>query len=49
MGRPVRYRKGPSRDTFHLADGKDVTCDFMNMTNSSQGFSKGDGFTPVRP
>jgi len=31
-------------DTFHLADGKDVTCDFMNMTYASHGFSKGDGF-----
>lgn len=31
-------------DTFHLADGKDVTCDFMNMTYSSHGFSKGEGF-----
>ncbi|HBP38339.1 MAG TPA: serpin family protein [Clostridiales bacterium] len=31
-------------DTFHLADGKDVTCDFMNMAYNSHGFSKGDGY-----
>lgn len=31
--------------TFHLADGKDVTCDFMNSVYSSHSFSKGDGYT----
>jgi serine protease inhibitor len=32
-------------DTFHLADGTDITCDFMNMTKASQTFNKGPGFT----
>lgn len=31
-------------DVFHLADGRDVTCDFMNMTYVSHGFDRGDGF-----
>jgi len=31
-------------DTFHLANGADVTCDFMNMICFSRGFSIGDGY-----
>ena len=32
-------------DTFHLMNGAEVTCDFMNMIIGSSNFSKGDGFT----
>ncbi len=32
-------------DTFHLADGRTVTCEFMNRNKSLGTFSKGDGFT----
>ncbi len=31
-------------DIFHTAEGADVTCDFMNMVQSSQNFTRGDGF-----
>ncbi len=32
-------------DTFHLADGTDITCDFMNMKyGSGHNFSDGDGY-----
>lgn len=41
-----RFRADQTKPaTFHLADGKDVTCDFMNMVYVSHGFSKGDGYT----
>lgn len=32
-------------DTFFLADGQNVTCDFMNKIDSSSEFSRGAGFT----
>lgn len=32
-------------DTFHLADGQDVICEFINRGNGLGEFSKGDGFT----
>jgi len=32
-------------DTFFLANGQNVTCDFMNKIDGSSEFSKGDGFT----
>lgn len=32
-------------DTFYLADGQNVTCDFMNKVDSSSEFSRGEGFT----
>lgn len=32
-------------DIFYRDDGTEIPCDFMNMTNSSQGFSKGEGYT----
>lgn len=32
-------------DTFHLANGQTMTCDFLNQINGSADFSRGDGFT----
>ena len=32
-------------DTFYLANGQNVTCDFMNKIDVSSEFSRGDGFT----
>ncbi|MDD4493848.1 MAG: serpin family protein [Eubacteriales bacterium] len=32
-------------DVFHLSDGNDVECDFMNQTFGSAAFTKGDDFT----
>ena len=41
-----RFDAGKTKpDSFHLADGSDVTCDFMNMIYSSSNFSVGDDFT----
>ena len=34
-----------ANDVFHLADGNEVECDFMNQEFGSAGFVKGDGFT----
>jgi serpin B len=34
-----------AEDIFHLSDGKEVKCDFMNRTYPSHGFSKGEDFT----
>lgn len=34
-----------AEDVFHLLDGGEVKCDFMNQTYSSANFSKGEGFT----
>lgn len=31
--------------TFHLADGKNIICDFMNRTYASHGFTGVDGYT----
>lgn len=31
-------------DVFHMADGSDVTCDFMNMEMDSHGFIKGENY-----
>lgn len=31
-------------DTFHLADGSTVTCDFMNAEKTNQHFARGEGF-----
>ncbi len=31
-------------DIFYTAEGADVTCDFMNMVQSSQNFARGDAF-----
>ena len=32
-------------DLFHLSDGKDVNCDFMNQTFPSARFARGENFT----
>lgn len=32
-------------DIFHLSNGSDITCDFMNQTFGSAGFARGEGFT----
>ncbi len=41
-----RFEKNKTaKDTFYLSDGNEVKVDFMNMTNSSQLFSKGENFT----
>lgn len=32
-------------DSFDLSDASSVTCDFMNMTYDSYGFSLGEGYT----
>ena len=37
--------KHTAKDVFHLADGTDVNCDFMNNTCSMSSSTKGDGFT----
>lgn len=37
-------KEATAADTFHLSTGKDVTCDFMNMTYGTHSFSDGDGF-----
>lgn len=34
-----------AKDTFSLADGTSVNCDFMNQTFGGAEFAKGDGFT----
>ncbi len=34
-----------AKDTFYLADGSTVECDFMNKVDSSAIFKKGEGFT----
>lgn len=40
-----RFQKSETeKDTFYLADGGTVECDFMNRTVSSGGFVKGEGF-----
>lgn len=38
-------KSNTDEDIFHLSDGSDVKCDFMNQTFGSAGFTKGDGFT----
>ena len=41
-----RFDKGKTADgTFHLSDGSEVQCDFMNSHYGSAGFARGDGFT----
>lgn len=41
-----RFDKGATKeDTFTLADGTEVSCDFMNRTMSSHVFRKGENFT----
>lgn len=40
-----RFDEGKTKaDTFTLADGNKVECDFMNATFGSHGFSSGDGW-----
>jgi serpin B len=34
-----------AEDTFYLSNGKEIKADFMNKTNPSTGFSRGEGFT----
>ncbi|NLL39032.1 MAG: serpin family protein [Clostridiales bacterium] len=34
-----------SEDVFYLSNGGEVKADFMNRTNGSAGFNKGEGFT----
>lgn len=34
-----------AEDLFYMPDSTTVSCDFMNRTYASAGFSKGDGFT----
>ena len=38
-------REKTKPDTFHPSDGSSLTCDFMNRTYDSHGFSVGDGYT----
>ncbi len=41
-----RFNKEKTKpDSFTLSDGSSVTCDFMNRTYDSHGFSLGDGYT----
>jgi serpin B len=41
-----RFDKDKTKpDTFYLSDGSKVQCDFMNSTDLSHGFIKGNGFT----
>ena len=37
-------KEATAADPFHLSNGEDVTCDFMNMTNGSHPFNDGDGY-----
>lgn len=42
----TRFNKEKTaEDVFTCADGTEVTCDFMNMVNSSAGFQRGDNYT----
>ncbi len=41
-----RFKKENTKeDLFYLENGESVLCDFMNMTNASQSFSRGEGYT----
>ncbi|MBO5197498.1 MAG: serpin family protein [Lachnospiraceae bacterium] len=41
-----RFNKSnTAADTFYLADGSEITCDFMNTVYGSHTFARGDGFT----
>lgn len=41
-----RFNKDKTKpDSFCLSDGTSVTCDFMNQTYGSHGFSLGEGYT----
>lgn len=41
-----RFNKSKTaKDTFYLSNGDEVEVDFMNKTNPSTGFSRGEGFT----
>lgn len=41
-----RFEKSKTaKDVFHLSNGDDVTCSFMNATSSSAGYAIGEGFT----
>lgn len=38
-------RNKSAEDVFYLPNSSEVKADFMNMTNGSAGFTKGEGFT----
>ena len=38
-------RSKTAKDMFYLSNGDEVEVDFMNKTNPSTGFSRGEGFT----
>lgn len=38
-------KEATEADTFTLADGSEVTCDYMNTINSSGGFRRGENYT----
>ena len=41
-----RFQKEETKeDSFTLADGTEVTCEFMNMIRSSAGFRRGENYT----
>jgi len=41
-----RFNKEKTKeDVFYPESGESIICDFMNMTNASQSFSRGEGFT----
>ncbi|NLK69567.1 MAG: serpin family protein [Clostridiaceae bacterium] len=41
-----RFNKANTKkDSFYPEDSESVLCDFMNMTNASQSFSRGEGYT----
>lgn len=40
-----RFSKEKTKeDVFYPDDSESITCDFMNMTNASQSFSRGEGY-----
>ena len=38
-------KENTKEDLFYPEDGEGVLCDFMNKTNPSHGFSRGEGYT----
>lgn len=38
-------RSKTAEDTFYLSNGKEIKVDFMNKTNPTTGFSRGESFT----
>jgi len=38
-------KENTKEDLFYLENGESVLCDFMNRTDASQSFSRGEGFT----